>query len=162
MRRFSQKPGFATLAEINVTPLLDLCFVLLVIFMITTPLLDNSMDLAIPTSAAARNEVDASNVNTISIDRFGQMEFGGMKVSVDALTTRLESLKQEKGAALSIVIRAHRELPVQRLIDVMDILQKCAIAKVGVITQSSGAEFPVPDLGSVKSGAETLATSVNP
>ena len=48
MRRFSQRQGLQTLSEINVTPMLDLCFVLLVIFMITTPLLESNNDLALP------------------------------------------------------------------------------------------------------------------
>ena len=52
----------STLAELNVTPLLDLAFVLLIIFMITTPLMDKSVDLIVPSSVAARNAVDASNV----------------------------------------------------------------------------------------------------
>ena len=53
MRRYSDKQALSTLSEINVTPLLDLAFVLLIIFMITTPLLENSMDLIVPTSEAA-------------------------------------------------------------------------------------------------------------
>ena len=50
MRRYSQRNNLTTLSEINVTPLLDLAFVLLIIFMITTPLLENSMNLVIPSS----------------------------------------------------------------------------------------------------------------
>ena len=50
MKRYSNRSNFSTLSEINVTPLLDLAFVLLIIFMITTPLLENSMNLVIPSS----------------------------------------------------------------------------------------------------------------
>ncbi len=50
MRRYSQRQSLSTLSEINVTPLLDLAFVLLIIFMITTPLLESSMNLVIPSS----------------------------------------------------------------------------------------------------------------
>jgi len=50
MKRYSPQQ-FSTLSEINVTPLLDLAFVLLIIFMITTPLLENSMNLVIPSAA---------------------------------------------------------------------------------------------------------------
>ena len=48
MRRYSQRTTLSTLSEINVTPLLDLAFVLLIIFIITTPLLENSVNLSIP------------------------------------------------------------------------------------------------------------------
>jgi biopolymer transport protein ExbD len=69
MRRYSDKQPLSTLSEINVTPLLDLAFVLLIIFMITTPLLENSMDLVVPSSQAASKEVDPSKVTIGSIDR---------------------------------------------------------------------------------------------
>src|SRR6476660_7369056 len=48
MRRFSQRTGLVTLSEINITPLLDLAFVLLIIFVITTPLLEKGLDLRLP------------------------------------------------------------------------------------------------------------------
>ena len=66
-----QRHSLSTLSEINITPLLDLAFVLLIIFMITTPLLENSVNLVIPSSGAANAPVDPPQVQTISIDRNG-------------------------------------------------------------------------------------------
>ena len=60
MRRYSQRQNLSTLSEINITPLLDLAFVLLIIFMITTPLLENSVNLVIPSSGAANAPVNAA------------------------------------------------------------------------------------------------------
>jgi biopolymer transport protein ExbD len=68
MKRYSNRSNFSTLSEINVTPLLDLAFVLLIIFMITTPLLENSMNMVIPSSSAANAPISKSQVQTISID----------------------------------------------------------------------------------------------
>ena len=69
MRRFSDRHTLHTLTEINVTPLLDLAFVLLIIFIITTPLMENSVSLVVPTSSEATQTVDRSQVQTISIDK---------------------------------------------------------------------------------------------
>src|SRR5438045_2671436 len=69
MKRYSNRSNFSTLSEINVTPLLDLAFVLLIIFMITTPLLENSMNLVIPSSSVANAPITKAQVQTISIDR---------------------------------------------------------------------------------------------
>ena len=69
MRRYSQRNNLTSLSEINITPLLDLAFVLLIIFMITTPLLENSMNLIIPSSGATNPPVNSREVQTISIDR---------------------------------------------------------------------------------------------
>ena len=75
MRRFSDRHTLHTLTEINVTPLLDLAFVLLIIFIITTPLMENSVNLAVPTSAEATQKVDPAQVQTISIDRDEVLKF---------------------------------------------------------------------------------------
>ena len=55
MRRFSQRSQMVTLSEINITPLLDLAFVLLIIFVITTPLLEQSLNLQLPRRRAVKN-----------------------------------------------------------------------------------------------------------
>ena len=123
-----------TLTEINVTPLLDLAFVLLVIFIITTPLMENSTNLVVPTSSEATQSVDRSQVQTISIDKDDVMRFNEEVVDAATLESRLEALHEEK-PDVAIVVRPHKELPIQKFIDVMDILQRARISKVGVLTR---------------------------
>ena len=135
MRRFSQRHNFSTLSEINITPLLDLAFVLLIIFIITTPLLDKSVDIVVPSSDAAQNSVDPALVQTVSIDRNEVMALNGEQLPVEEVEARLARIKEEK-PGMAVVIRSHRELPVQKLIDVMDVLQRLRIMKVGVVTRS--------------------------
>jgi biopolymer transport protein ExbD len=134
MRRFSDRHTLQTLTEINVTPLLDLAFVLLIIFIITTPLMENSVNLVVPTSGEATQPVDPSQVQTISMDKEGVMRMNGEIVDRETLEARLVALHAEKPEA-AIVVRPHKELPIQRFIDVMDILQRVRISKVGVITR---------------------------
>ncbi len=134
MRRFSQREGLTTLSEINVTPMLDLCFVLLVIFMITTPLLDDSTDLALPTGAAADHPVDPAAVRTISIDRNQLIKLDGSAVPLDQLTERLEALRAAK-PDVAVVLRPHKELTIQQLVGVMDCLRNAKISKVGIVTE---------------------------
>ena len=55
MRRFSQRNTLVTLNDINITPLLDLAFVLLIIFIITTPLLEQSISLELPVGGAGKH-----------------------------------------------------------------------------------------------------------
>jgi biopolymer transport protein ExbD len=134
MRRFSDRHTLHTLTEINVTPLLDLAFVLLVIFIITTPLMENSMNLVVPSSGQATQTVDRSQVQTVSIDKDEVLRLNDEVVDPAALETRLIALHAQKPDA-AVVIRPHRELPVQKFIDVMDILQRAKISKVGVLTR---------------------------
>ena len=135
MRRYSQRNNLTTLSEINVTPLLDLAFVLLIIFMITTPLLENSMNLVIPSSGASNPPMNSSQVQTISIDRSDVIQFNNQIVDPETLTRQLLALK-ETNPDVAIVIRPDRELPVQKLITLMDALRRAQITKVGIATRA--------------------------
>jgi biopolymer transport protein ExbD len=135
MRRYSQRQNLSTLSEINVTPLLDLAFVLLIIFMITTPLLENSVDLIIPSSGATNAPVDPAQVQTISIDRHETIKLNDKLVAPSDLVARLEELKRAD-PEVAIVIRPDRDLPVQKLIALMDALQRAQISKVGIATKA--------------------------
>jgi biopolymer transport protein ExbD len=134
-RRFSDRHPLHTLSEINVTPLLDLAFVLLIIFIITTPLLENSVNLVVPTSSEATQTTDPSKVQTINIDKDDKLTLNNEPVDPDELETRLQTLVAEN-PGLGVVVRPHRDLTVQQFVRVMDILQKAKIAKVGVATRS--------------------------
>jgi biopolymer transport protein ExbD len=123
-----------TLSELNVTPLLDLAFVLLIIFMITTPLLENSMDLIVPTSATARTEINPSTVQTVSIDRNDTLKLNEQPLGEAELGQQLAELKKSQ-PGLAVVVRPHKELPVQDFVRVMDLLHKAGITKVGVMTR---------------------------
>jgi biopolymer transport protein ExbD len=135
MRRYSQRNNLTTLSEINITPLLDLAFVLLIIFMITTPLLENSVNLVIPSSGAANPPVNPSQVQTISIDRAEVIKLNTEQIAPETLATRLAELKRAN-PDVAIVIRPDRELPVQKLVGLMDALQRAEIAKVGIATRA--------------------------
>ena len=135
MRRYSQRTTLSTLSEINVTPLLDLAFVLLIIFIITTPLLENSVNLSIPSSNAAQAAIDPAKVQTVSIDRSAALKFNEESVDAEMLAARLASVKQAN-PDVAVVIRPDRDLPVQKLVQVMDILQRAQISKVGLATQA--------------------------
>ena len=135
MKSYSNRSNFSTLSEINVTPLLDLAFVLLIIFMITTPLLENSMNLVIPSSSAANAPISKAQVQTISIDRDETIRINNGIVDSDSLTARLLELKRAN-PDIAIVIRPDRELPVQKLVTLMDSLQRAQITKVGIATKA--------------------------
>ena len=123
------------MSEINVTPLLDLAFVLLIIFMITTPLLESSMNLVIPSSGATNPPINSSQVQTVSIDRTETIRFNNQVVDWQTLTAHLAQLKQAN-PDVAIVIRPDRELPVQKLITLMDTLRRAQITRVGIATRA--------------------------
>ena len=144
MRRFSSRNPLHTLAELNVTPLLDLCFVLLIIFMITTPLMENSIDLVVPSSSTANTQINPDETQIIQIDRNDVLKLNGQVTSNMELEHQLVALKARQ-PQVSVVLRPDRDLAIQKFINVMDILQRVGIGRVGVMTrndegQKGGAE----------------------
>jgi len=113
--------------------------VLLIILIITTPLLDSSMNLVIPSSSTKNPPINASHVQTVSIDRAGTIRFNNQVMDVETLTTQLVQLKQTN-PDIAIVIRPDRDLAVQKLIGVMDALQRAGITKVGIATKATTNE----------------------
>jgi biopolymer transport protein ExbD len=139
MRRFSDRQTLHTLTEINVTPLLDLAFVLLIIFIITTPLMEKSVNLEVPTSGEANQSVDSPAVQTIGINRENVITLNEETVDLATLESRLISLHAEKPET-PVIVRPDKSLTVQQLVTVMDVLQRAKIAKVGVATRSEQSE----------------------
>jgi biopolymer transport protein ExbD len=137
MRRFSDKHSMHTLNELNVTPLLDLAFVLLLIFMITTPLMENSTDLILPTGQKDGVAVDPNSVINVSVFRENKLMLNTEVVALENLTTRLAAMHAAK-PEVAVVVRSHKELPVQRLMEVLDAVKASKITKVGLAKIAEG------------------------
>src|SRR5204862_4551333 len=108
---------------------------LLIIFMSTTPLVENSVNLVTPSSNAANATISKAQIQTISIDRDETIRMNNEIVDADSLAARLLELKRAN-PDVAIVIRPDRELPVQKLVTLMDSLQRAQITKVGIATKA--------------------------
>ncbi|PYI84283.1 MAG: hypothetical protein DME26_13525 [Verrucomicrobia bacterium] len=92
MRRFSQRNSLVTLSEINITPLLDLAFVLLIIFVITTPLLEQGINLKLPPGGQAdTRKLDKNDIRVVEISQSGQYMLGGKFMTVDQVAAAIIS-----------------------------------------------------------------------
>src|ERR1700686_2505213 len=94
MKKTSQR-GHGTLNELNITPLLDLVFVLLVIFIITTPQMVNSLEMALPTGKPPPPNPNAPKpkINRIVVDTKGQVTLNDEAITDSALKDKLQQLK---------------------------------------------------------------------
>lgn len=131
MRRFSDKHSMHTLNELNVTPLLDLAFVLLLIFMITTPLMENSTDLVLPTGRQDGSAVDPNGVINVTLFKDERLMLNTEVIGLSQLTGRLEEMRAEK-PDMAVLVRPHKSLPIQKLIEVMDAVKAAKVTKVGL------------------------------
>lgn len=120
------------MAELNITPLLDLAFVLLIIFIITTPLLEQSIPLTLPTASVDKAEVNPKSIKTISVTRGGEIYLEKQRVSLPELTPLLTSWRQADPDAAA-VLRFDRDLRVQQVMDVFDALKKAGISRMALV-----------------------------
>ena len=91
MRRFSQRSGLVTLSEINITPLLDLAFVLLIIFIITTPLLEASLPLKLPKVGGQPDKpISPHDIRTVEITPKGDYSLDRARMSRDQIEANLK------------------------------------------------------------------------
>jgi biopolymer transport protein ExbD len=132
MKRFSERSGLHSMAELNVTPMLDLAFVLLIIFIITTPLMEGSIEINLPTATRSKNAADPESVKTVEVNRNGLIYFLGKAVTVGALEQELTRL-HAANPQLAVVIRADKDLRYQQLVDVFDALQRAQVTRLGLM-----------------------------
>ncbi|MBM3832991.1 MAG: biopolymer transporter ExbD [Verrucomicrobia bacterium] len=89
MRRFSQRHSLVTLSDINITPLLDLAFVLLIIFIIISPSIksahEHGMDLKLPQGGGPTSKVDPKNVRVVEVSSKGTYMLGGQQMPIDRI-----------------------------------------------------------------------------
>ena len=90
MRRFSQRSALVTLSEINITPLLDLAFVLLIIFVITTPLLNQSLPLKLPQGGGPDPKIDSRDIRTVEISPKGIYTLDRQPMALDRMEAELK------------------------------------------------------------------------
>ena len=127
-----------TLTELNITPLLDLAFVLLVIFIITTAPPVNDMEIALP-SAASRPKEKPAKANYITVDNSGKVFLNAVEMNEETLlATLVEFRKQDPD--LNIVLRGDNAIQYQKIINVLDILVSANVTKVGLATEASAGK----------------------
>jgi len=127
--------GHGTMAELNITPLLDLVFVLLVIFIITTPQLMNNLEMNLPSGKPpVKDNKPKPKINRIVLTAAGVITLNDESVTVPQLKDKLAALKSAN-PDLAVVVKGSDEVEYQHMISVLDTLQSLDITKVGLATE---------------------------
>ena len=121
------------MAEINVTPMVDVMLVLLIIFMVTAPLLVTGVPVDLPDSRAAALKSDDTPVQ-VSLNRTGGIFIDDAAVTDDALTARLTELRGAKGDKVRVFVRADRSLDYGRVMTVVGEVSAAGFRKVALVS----------------------------
>ena len=136
MKKFS-KGHHSSLNELNITPLLDLAFVLLVIFIIATPQLSNDLEMNLPTAKQNRPpSTPPPKINRILVNAAGKITFNDKELELPALKQTLLAIKAADPET-SVVVRGSADVDYQRVVGVLDVLQQADITKVGLATETT-------------------------
>ncbi len=135
MRRFSQRSHLVTLSEINITPLLDLAFVLLIIFVITTPLLEQGLNLKLPAKGGVPDkQLSKEDVRTVEVNQQGVYMLDRRKMNIGDLEAALVKAYRANTNTV-IFIRADENGFNKDLYAVIDRCQRNGITRFSLRTE---------------------------
>jgi len=133
---FSAERKFGSaLADINVTPLVDVILVLLIIFMVTAPLMHRGIDVDLPRTAAQTSENEERLI--VSVDKKGLIYIDDIQIPSedlkDQIQRRLPALRNKN----AIFLRADRGLQYGVIMEVMDEIKRAGVPTVGLVTEAA-------------------------
>ena len=134
MKRFSQRSHLVTLSEINITPLLDLAFVLLIIFVITTPLPEQSINLKLPRGGQPDRQIEKRDIRTVEISNTGVYALDKQRMNLPQLVARLTQ-DFHANPNLIVYIRADQNGPYKNVAAVIDGCQRNNITRYSLRTE---------------------------
>ena len=127
----------SSMNELNITPLLDLAFVLLVIFIITTPQLVNNLELNLPTAQVPPPKTqEPARPHQITVAATGAISLNGQGLTLEQLRGSLTALKASN-PDVALVIKGARDADCQHVIRVLDLIQQLDITKMGLATETA-------------------------
>jgi biopolymer transport protein ExbD len=136
------KRDSAPMAEINMTPLIDVMLVLLVIFIITAPLFTHAIRLDLPQVAAVPARQTPQTV-TLSIDAAGKLYWNAQPISLDEMRARFAAAgKAAEDAQPDLQLRAARETHYEVIAQVMGAAQQAGLVRIGFVTEPPPAGKP--------------------
>lgn len=122
------------LADINVTPLVDVMLVLLIIFMVAAPMLHQGIEVSLPRSEAQKLPFDTQDPIVLSINRDGLVYIRDTPVHPSQLVERLLPLVEARSDE-AIFLKGDREVSFGKVVEVLDLLRRGGIVNVGIVTQ---------------------------
>ena len=137
MARLKRRSHLTTIREINMTPLIDLTFLLLIVFMITVPLMEYGVNVSPPELNATPLPED--NSIYITLNNSGQIVLSKQILQPDELTLRLGALLKSR-AKISVLLRADGSRPYSEVMSTINAIKAAGVKSVSLVTQSESSE----------------------
>jgi len=132
--RFEHGDDYGDMAEINVTPLVDVMLVLLIIFMVTAPLLTQGLTVSLPTAEGKSFELASNNPARIQVTSTGAVYLDGTAAGSSNLDLTLGPMLRARRIKRAL-LEADKSVPYGRVVAVLDIMNRAGVEQLGMITQ---------------------------
>ena len=134
MFRSNDSDDMTDLAEINVTPLVDVMLVLLIIFMVTAPMLTQGLTVALPTAEGRSLELASNNPAKITIATSGAVYIDDTPVGSSNLEQTLGTMLRARRIKRAL-LEADKSVPYGRVVAVLDVMNRAGVEQLGMVTQ---------------------------
>jgi biopolymer transport protein TolR len=132
--RLDNTDDLGDMAEINVTPLVDVMLVLLIIFMVTAPMLTQGLDVSLPEAEGKSFELASNNPAKVTITAAGAVYVDGTAVGADNLELTLGPVLRAKKVKRAL-LEADQGVPYGRVVAVLDVMNRAGVQQLGMITK---------------------------
>ena len=138
--------GHKVNSNINVTPMVDVMLVLLIIFMVVTPMLQKgaSVDMATAENPIAMQDADKEDAILIAITRDGKVYLGSSQIDPDQLTSAVKDKLDRKTGDKRVYIKADASAKYGKVVEVVDDVRSAGVDELGLLTQQKRSTTPPP------------------
>ncbi len=133
MARKKRRSQLNAIDEINMTPLIDLTFLLLIIFMITTPLMENAVDVSPPEMDA--EDLPEENNRTVNLDKDGNIVFEKQMMNKSSLLSKLKMI-HGTNQKVNLFVRADGDRPYRQVMNLMKTVKSAGFKNVFLVTRA--------------------------
>ncbi len=130
----TSRRAFTPMAEINVTPMVDVMLVLLVIFIVTAPLLTTGVNVKLPQTSKTKSLPQDNKALTLYVERDGTLTLNEAKLDMDALTARLEGVR-EANPEVRVYVKGDKDVAYGQMMQVMAAVTAAGITQVAFVTE---------------------------
>lgn len=124
------RSGHTSLSEINVTPLVDVMLVLLIIFMVTAPMMQQGIDVNLPQEAAANLDPSRERL-VLTLAKNERMYLNDRRIDLPELE---QQLRQAAGTTREVFLRADKDVPYGTVVKMMAVIKQAGVEKLGIVT----------------------------
>jgi len=141
--------GAKVSSDINVTPMVDVMLVLLIIFMVITPMLQHGkdVDMAKVDNPTPMQDADKDDALLLAVTRDGQVYFGNDKIELDAITQKVRDRLSSKSDSKMVFVKADGRAKYKYVVDVVDNVRAAGVDQLGLLTEQKKNAVAAPPAG---------------